>query len=100
MALRHGVTAQEEVKLKKLVEQGWTWAQVVEASTPDPDPNKGKALLLADVHLDEVRKRLWEPLSKAWAQAKAAGFDSIDAFQGKKSPTKKHAADDLLGNLK
>lgn len=100
MALRHGVTAQEEVKLKRLIEQGWTWPQVVAASTPDPDPNKGKTLLLADVHLEVVRTNIWEPLSKLWETAKAAGFKSIDDFQGKKPPTKKHAADDLLGNLK
>jgi hypothetical protein len=75
MSQRHGVTAQEEHKLKVLVSQGKSWDQIVEMCQPNPD--KLTPALLQDVNLDHVKKSIFEPLARRYEEAKKSGHKSI-----------------------
>lgn len=94
MSLRHGVTAQEEHKIKHLISQGKTWEQIAALCESD----EKKTPLLADVNLEHVKKTIYDPLVKKFEAAKKAGHKTIHDFEkaeAKKAADAKKLADDL-----
>lgn len=95
MSLRHGVTAQEENAIKRLISQGKTWEQI--AALCDPSDEKQKALI-ADANLDVVKKTIYEPLVKRFEAAKKAGHKTIhdlDKAEAAKKAEAKKLKEDL-----
>jgi hypothetical protein len=86
MSLRHGVTAQEEHKLKALIAKGKSWAEIVEAGH------------LEDVDVVHVKREVFDPLVKRHEVAVKAGHKSVidheRAIAKKKAEEKKAAKDE------
>lgn len=78
MSLRHGVSSQEEHKLKSLIAKGKTWEEIVASGE------------LLDVDLGHAKKHIYDPLVKKHEEAKKAGHKDIHAQEAHE--TKKRAA--------
>jgi hypothetical protein len=81
MSLRHGVTAQEEHKLKTLVSQGKSWEQIVALCALEDERGREQKPLLLDADLGVVKKTIYDPLVKKLEEAKKAGHKDIHAHE-------------------
>lgn len=95
MSLRHGVTAQEEHKLKTLIAKGVSWEAIVTLCHVQDERGNPQVPLLADVDLPHVKKVIFDPLIKKLEDAKKAGFKDIHAYEAdlKKKAVAKKAAE-------
>jgi hypothetical protein len=83
MSLRQGVTAPEEHKLKSLISRGKSWDEIVSLCQSADEKGNPQVPLLADVHLDAVKKSIYDPLVKKLEEAKKAGFKGIHEHEAK-----------------
>lgn len=91
MSLRHGVTAQEEHKLKTLISQGKSWEHIVALSQPKNEQGQDQIPFLLDVDLTVVKKAIFEPLVKKLEEAKKAGHKDIHSHEKKLAADKAKA---------
>lgn len=80
MSLRHGVSIQEENKLKVLASQGKSWSEIVELCATQDERGREQAPLLLDVEMSFVKK-FYESLCKKHEEAKKAGHPTIHAHE-------------------
>jgi hypothetical protein len=100
MSLRQGVTTTEESQIKKLIEKGKSWDDILELCE-ETETQRG---LLTSVDLAHVKTHIFEPLKKQWEAHQKAGHKTfISAEQAAAKAKKKPTADDdddLLGKPK